>query len=194
MSRLTPSKGFSLVEVLVALFVLSVGILGIIGLQLFAKQNNFDAIQRTTAAALATDIVERMRLNKTSLAAYAVSATPVSAQAPTTFPTTCTSAAMCSAAQIAAQDLQTWYGLINGLSDQQGIQTTGGLSVPSACIIQDPNGVGGTVGASQYRIVIAWRGQTPVSSSTRNTCGTGLGLYGTNDQYRRIFILDAKIE
>ncbi len=194
MNRFTPSKGFTLVEVLVALFILSVGILGIIGLQLFAKQNNFDSIQRTTAAALATDIVERMRLNKASLAAYVTSATPVSSQAPTTFPTNCTLASMCTSAQIATQDLLTWYGLINGLSDQKGGQTTGGLAVPSACIIQDPNGVGGTVGASQYRVVIAWRGQTPMSSSIRNTCGTGLGLYGTNDQYRRIFILDAKIE
>lgn len=186
-------KGFSLVEVLIALFILAVGILGIIGLQLFAKQNNFDAIQRTSAAALASDIVERMRMNRSALADYISTAEPV--VAPAEIPATCNNvAAACTPTQVAAHDLATWYSLISGLSDQdKDGNNVGGLTEPSACIIQDPDGSGVT---SEYRIVIAWRGRNPLSNSTRSTCGddaTG-ARYGANNMYRRIYILDARIE
>lgn len=189
-------QGFSLVEVLIALFILAVGILGIISLQLFAKQNNFDAIQRTSAAAFATDMVERMRMNRTILANYISTAAPVPVDA--AMPNTCQDpAAPCTPATIAVHDLANWYALISGASDKSVAgDNTGGLTEPSACITQDPLGVGGSIGEHEYRIAIAWRGRTPLSNPTVDTCGedaTG-ARYGTNNEYRRIFILDAKIE
>jgi len=194
-NHLRVSRGFTLIEVLIALFILAVGILGIIGLQLFAKQNNFDSVQRTAAATLATDIVERMRMNKSALADYISTKEPVAA--PAAIPTDCAaSGTPCTPSELAQHDLNTWYSLISGLSDKQGASNVGGLTEPSACIIQDPSGVGGVVGKTQYRIVIAWRGRTPLSNSTRSTCGndaTG-ARYGAGDAYRRIFILDARIE
>ena len=191
------AKGFSLIEVLIALFILAVGILGIIGLQLYAKQNNFDAIQRASAAALATDIVERMRMNKTDLINYIVTKEPVTA--PNAIPSSCnTPAAGCAPTDITNRDLDTWYSMISGLAEKQSTtgDYTGGLTEPSACIIRDPLGKGGTVGQSEYRIVIAWRGRTPLSNSTATTCGndsTGT-RYGTDNVYRRVYVLDAKIE
>ena len=189
-------KGFSLVEVLIALFILAVGILGIIALQLFARQNNFDAIQRTSAAALATDIVERMRMNTTSLGSYVSAAVPVPLN--TNVPDTCgTSAAPCTPAEVAAHDLATWYALITGAGDQTaGGDNVGGLVEASACIIQNPLGNAATIGESEYRIVIAWRGRTPMANPVVSDCGedaTG-ARYGTDNVYRRIYLLDAKIE
>ncbi len=52
------------------MFVLSIGILGVAGLQVTAKRSNFEATQRATAAALAQDIVERMRSNSEQLGTY----------------------------------------------------------------------------------------------------------------------------
>ena len=66
------SRGFSLVEALVALLVLSIGLLGIAGLQLTAMRNNQAAYLRSQAVALADDILERIRANRGALAAYAV--------------------------------------------------------------------------------------------------------------------------
>lgn len=188
------SKGFSLVEVLIALFILAVGILGIIGLQLFAKQNNFDAIQRTTATALATDIVERMRMNKSALPSYISETAPVAVNA--ALPNTCTTAAPCNPEAVAAHDLALWHALISGAAESAAGGNAGGLTEASACIRQNPDGKAIEIGEHEYRIVIAWRGRTPLTNPTADTCGqdaTG-ARYGTNNALRRIFILDARIE
>jgi len=57
-------QGVSLIEVLVAVLVLSVGIVGLAGLQASALQANQVAFQHTQATALAGDIIDRMRANR----------------------------------------------------------------------------------------------------------------------------------
>jgi len=58
------SAGFSLLEVLVALLVLSVGLLGLAALQAVALKSNHGAYQRSQATFLAYDIIDRMRANR----------------------------------------------------------------------------------------------------------------------------------
>lgn len=65
------SGGFTLIEVLVALLVLSVGLLGIAGLQLTSLRSNHSAYLRSQATILAYDILERMRANRAQLDDYA---------------------------------------------------------------------------------------------------------------------------
>ncbi|PCJ30335.1 MAG: type IV pilus modification protein PilV [Gammaproteobacteria bacterium] len=57
-------KGFSLLEVLITVFILSIGLLGLAGLQTTSLKNNHSAQHRTSAIILSYDIVDRMRLNK----------------------------------------------------------------------------------------------------------------------------------
>ncbi|MDH4425632.1 MAG: type IV pilus modification protein PilV [Acidovorax sp.] len=57
-------RGFSLVEVLVSIVVLSFGLLGMVGLQAFALQSNREAKQQGQAAVLARELAEMMRGNK----------------------------------------------------------------------------------------------------------------------------------
>jgi type IV pilus assembly protein PilV len=56
----------TLVEVLVALVVLSVGLLGIAALQMTSLRNNLGAHLRSQATVLAYDITDRMRANRTA--------------------------------------------------------------------------------------------------------------------------------
>jgi type IV pilus assembly protein PilV len=56
--------GFSLIEVMVALLVTSVGLLGLASLQLVSLKQNHGAYLRSQATALAHDMVERMRANR----------------------------------------------------------------------------------------------------------------------------------
>ena len=56
--------GFSLVEVLVSIVVLSFGMLGMVGLQAAALQANRDAKNQSTAASMARELAEIMRGNK----------------------------------------------------------------------------------------------------------------------------------
>lgn len=59
-------SGFTLVEVLVALFIIAVGILGVMGLQLSTLQANQSASHRSQAVWAASDILDRMRANRTA--------------------------------------------------------------------------------------------------------------------------------
>lgn len=57
-------QGVALLEVLIAFFVLSIGLLGLAGLQIKALQFNQSAFQRSQAMIAAYDMMDRMRLNQ----------------------------------------------------------------------------------------------------------------------------------
>lgn len=59
--------GFSLVEVLVAVFVLSVGMLGLAALQVAGLRSNESAQQRTDVTLAAYDVIDRLRADPRSL-------------------------------------------------------------------------------------------------------------------------------
>ncbi|HBA32699.1 MAG TPA: type IV pilus modification protein PilV, partial [Gammaproteobacteria bacterium] len=85
-------KGFTLLEVLIALVILSVGLLGLAGLQTTGLRNNHSAYLRSQATLLAYDITDRIRANKANLNAYALA---LSASAP-------------SGTSVAETDLNEW--------------------------------------------------------------------------------------
>ena len=57
------AAGFTLVEALVALVVLSIGLLGVAALQFTSLKTNHGSATRTQAVYLAYDIIDRMRAN-----------------------------------------------------------------------------------------------------------------------------------
>lgn len=57
--------GFSLLEVLVAMVILALGLLGVAGLQAVSMRNAHSGYLRSQATILAYDMVERMRANTT---------------------------------------------------------------------------------------------------------------------------------
>ena len=59
--------GFSLIEVLVAFLILSVGMLGLAALQTTSVKEGFDSGQRSQVAWLLQELVERMRANPDGL-------------------------------------------------------------------------------------------------------------------------------
>lgn len=58
-------RGTTLIETLVALLVLSIGLLGVAALQMASLQNNRGALMRSQASVLAYAIADRMRANRT---------------------------------------------------------------------------------------------------------------------------------
>jgi type IV pilus assembly protein PilV len=71
MGRNRKQRGVTMVESLVALVVLSVGMLGIAGLYISSLKAGRSALVRTQAVALATDLADRIRANRGGLANYA---------------------------------------------------------------------------------------------------------------------------
>nr|WP_278878608.1 type IV pilus modification protein PilV [Variovorax paradoxus] len=126
--------GFSMIEALVAILVLSFGLLALAGFQLRVLSDSVGASNQNIAALLAGDMADRIRANPV---AGAVSASPyvagwsaANATAPT--PACAGAKARCTAAQLAAHDLWTWKqrvasALPGGVADVQSKKAVGGL-------------------------------------------------------------------
>lgn len=71
-ARRRRESGFSLIEVLIALLVLAIGLLGLAALQAQGLRFNHDAYVRTQATNIAYDIIDRMRTDRTNAGAYTV--------------------------------------------------------------------------------------------------------------------------
>lgn len=70
-NRVNRQQGFSLIEVLIALIVMSVGMLGIAGLYVQSLQAGRTSMFRHQAVALAGDVADRIRANPTAGISYA---------------------------------------------------------------------------------------------------------------------------
>ena len=171
-------SGTTLIEILVAVFVVSVGLLGVARMELLSKQSGYEAIQRTTASMLAHDMMEKMRANPATLVSY--SSIVVGDGGAATPGTDCTTSNCATAAEIAAYDIWQWEQMLMGATETSGGNNTGGLVEPRGCV-SGPAG-----GAGAYTIAIAWRGNTPMSNPVSSDCGEGQDLYGDNEEYRRV--------
>ncbi len=104
LTKTTPVKqqlaGFTLIEVLIAMLILSVGLLGLAGLQATGLKTNHSAYMRSQAVAYGYDIIDRMRANRLNALSgnYNIA---IGAGAP-------------SGTSIAQTDLREWKNLIAG--------------------------------------------------------------------------------
>ncbi|MEO6146927.1 MAG: type IV pilus modification protein PilV [Sulfuriferula sp.] len=57
-------QGFTLLEVLVAMVIVSIGLVGLAGLMMTSAKNNQSAFYRSQASWMAYDIIDRMRANR----------------------------------------------------------------------------------------------------------------------------------
>ena len=104
--------GFSLIEVLIAIFVLSVGLLGSAGLQMRSLQQNQSAYFRSQATIMAYDMADRIRANASGLSSGNYNLTTAADNSCSSI--TATTVATCTPAQMAAHDMYEWAG--NGTS------------------------------------------------------------------------------
>ncbi len=98
--------GFTLIEVLVAALLLSIGLVGLAGLQGASLMNNQSSFMRSQVTALAYDLADRMRANVPGANANAynpANAAVVSA---------CKTTAGCTQQQLAQNDLAEWNAAI----------------------------------------------------------------------------------
>lgn len=126
------TKGFTLIEILIALLILSIGLLGMAGIQLQGLRGTTSSTVRSDATILANDIAERTRANPAAIDLGGAQNTQYStvdtrAIICGTRPTMCSSVsttgenvaiAQCSSAQMAVSDI---YEFACGLGDTAGV-------------------------------------------------------------------------
>ncbi len=124
-------RGFSLIEVLIALIIMSVGMLGIASLYVHSMQAGRTSLFRHNAVTLAGDVADRMRANPTGANAYTLAGANNNCIAMGT---------NCSNTQMAAQDILGWT--------QQAADT-----LPAGLVTI---GFDNTVNPPVYTIAITW--------------------------------------
>lgn len=174
-------RGFSLLEVMIAVLIVSVGLLGLAGLQALALKNNTSASQRTIATQLAYDMTDRMRANFAAVLSgdyvYAIySATNVAGQTTAS----CLTTAGCTSTQMAQEDIYEWNQQVCLQLPQSTACTAAG---PWAVVCIDSTPVDGTPGApacdgvagAPYVVKIWW-------VEDRNVAGAPLKQWVTSFQ------------
>ncbi|HEX7046690.1 MAG TPA: type IV pilus modification protein PilV [Gammaproteobacteria bacterium] len=101
-------SGYSLIEVMIALLILSIGMLGVGGMVLGASKDTRGAFYRTKAVALAWDMAERIRANRTAGIAYAVDQTGDGTDNSCSASSTNATPLACTVESLAAHDIFEW--------------------------------------------------------------------------------------
>lgn len=186
------SQGFTLIEVLIAVVIFSIGLLAVASLQVVARKANYEAVQRTAASQLAQALLERMRANAipAALETYVGPGERVLGGGKMGAPgNVCDDAANpCSVAQMALADLWEWEQLLDGAYETAGGAAVGGLVSPTACIRGEADGATGN-----YEIAIAWRSTSESTAAPADGCTRGDADYGTGGMFRRVITIQTYI-
>lgn len=149
-------QGFTLIEVLVAVLILSFGLLGLAGLQAASIRANHSAYLRSQATQLAYDMADRMRANMAGVAGNYYND-------PTLTPEpACYTSAGCSPLQLARDDAARWA------AELQSLLPAGSAGV--VCIDSTPaDGLPGAAACDNvgvhYVIKVWWRDDPTAPSS-----------------------------
>lgn len=137
MHKRSPQRGVSLIEVLVAVMIFSIGLVGLAGLLIMATHSNQAAYLRTQATFMAHNMADRMGANPVAVwdGSYNSSGYPVA----TSVTTACDSTSPCTPDDVAAHDMQMW-----------STQLAAFLPNPSATISCSAANAGFTPSTSQY--------------------------------------------
>lgn len=139
------NKGFTLIEVLVSVLILSLGLLGVAGLQTTSLRSSQTAYFRSQATAAAADIIDRMRANPQGVAAGKYDAVD-SSQLPAD--PACIDSG-CNAEELADYDILNWAD--NALSPLPGATGT---------VILDAMGTATDLTDDVYVVTIGWNDAT----------------------------------
>jgi len=177
------NSGFSLIEVMVALFVLVTGIIGAVAMQAGAKQGSFDAMQRSLASSLAQDIIERIRNNDVTVATSVIASYNNNNYGGLGLaaPKRCDSvASLCTSAERVTNDQYEWEQALIGADVKSSTNNNvGGLSNARGCV---------SVAGHAVTVAVSWQGRTEIADGVNG--GVDCGISGKK---RRQIVIKAFI-
>jgi type IV pilus assembly protein PilV len=180
----TDQNGFTLIEVLISVFVLALGVIGVAGMQLVALRTSQQSSIQSAAAQLATEMADMMRANPGQmkladsdnpyLNPANVTYNSATDPAPDTPGKMCYSTAEnCSSAELAEFDIYEWKNRIRAALPA-GRVTICRDSAPwdsaTGALNWSCNAAAGGVNTSLV-IKIGWQGKNPDGSLVKNTDG-----------------------
>lgn len=169
-------SGFSLIEILISIAILTVGLLGVAGLMVQAQHVEYESYQRTQALLLVEDMAQRMINNRANAGDY------VLADAVPTDPSVDNACA--SEPSLAEVDVCEWQNALRGAAVQQGgVSAATYLTNARGCITAVPGATG------VFIVEVVWEGRT---STVAPTTACADSLY-SNDAKRRSVTLTVRV-
>lgn len=153
----------TLIEVLVTLVILSVGLLGLAGLQSRLQMSEMESYQRAQALLLLNDMANRIAVNRNAAASY-ITGTDSPLGASMTCPNTTS-----TQQQV---DAKEWCDALQGAAETEGTSKLGAMLGGRGCVE--------SLGSGQYLITVAWQGLAPISAPP-SSIACGAGNYGVTD-------------
>jgi type IV pilus assembly protein PilV len=129
--------GVSLVESMIALLVISVGLLGIAAMQVTSMKQNSSALNHSRAVWAAYDMADRIRAN------FAQSNIYGGIDTATAYTQSCATG-NCTAAQMKASDAREWSATVANLPSGRGTITNPNANAILIRVMWDDEGVGAT--------------------------------------------------
>lgn len=171
-----------MIEVLVTLFVIALGLLGLAALQNRIHQAEFEAYNRAQALMLLDAIVNRINANRATAPCYAITTNggtpylgvPDAGHAGTI---TCSGYGDASTQQLAVDDLSEWNRVMQGTTELVGATAVGAALGARGCISIDP-------ATSTYTVAVAWQG---IAETSAPSVSCGNNLYGAETRRRVVW-------
>lgn len=145
--------GVTLFEVLIAIVITAIGLLGMVALQTRAYAIESESYERSQATILLADMENRLRANSANAAAYVADDIGVGA------------AVVCTAGTpVAEKDLCEWGNLLRGAAESRNGLSVGAMTAARACITNPST--------NRYVIAVVWQG-TVTTRAPASACGVG---------------------
>ncbi len=183
-------KGFTILEVLIAFVILAVGLLGIVELQFLSKKFTHQAAQRTLAVSYADAIIERIRANPGALLSYTRSTALGGENFDAASMPDC-SRNICSASEIAQQDLQDWEHMMDGNTVTVDGKASSGLISAKACFDFLP--ASHMIRGGLLTVRVQWAGLDALSDAVTIANTNCNNIAANTDPFRRQLLVNTYV-
>ena len=170
-------RGFTLIEILVALVIVMVGLMGAAGLVARSVQQEVEAYQRLQALNLLQDMVGRLNANRLVAECYSAAANGIQLGSGASAPAACATGTAEQRARADA-DLQAWNAALLGAAQKNADDENMGAMTGARGCIEQLDAI-----TRVYRISVAWQGlNETVAPADALACGKN--QYGDEKQRR----------
>lgn len=151
LSSINRQRGMTLIEVLVTVFILTVGLLGMAGLQSRLQQSEMESYQRSQALLLLNDMANRIAANRNDAGDYIFN---------TGMGDTCDTTPTGSV----ERDKAEWCLALQGAGETNDDTKVGAMIGGRGCVE--------SLGGNEYLVTVAWQGLIPLAAPPSGvSCG-----------------------
>lgn len=193
-------RGFTMIEILVSMFLVAFGLLGLLGLHVISQAAEFDSYQRAQALVLVYDMVDKIKIDRAVASCFAqtdpttgVSYYGTSGSGHIGTPN-CTGGTA-SENSLADTLMSDWDSALAGAGETKAgaqvgaaLDARGCVSYDSTTELLDSSGAA-ISGTGQYTVAVSWQGNTAGVTPSVNCAN---GLYGS-ESHRRTVSLSFRI-